>query len=345
MRQYQTNQPLPEKEVPAFPLIQEQVPAGKDSSCRQRPFPKHRSLKTCARRSCTTAAHRFLNRPDSRNFFSELTERKRNARICPDRSPLRISFSGPAPSFRSRTSTRRGSKPRHMPSISGHGPAPRPAHRRRQADAIRGLKSFRDISASHTGPQFRPARLPATRRQFRRTFLRHAELLPGTLPIQVHVRKNCARKRKLRQFSPAGNVPCTHQAAAHRRTGQAAATRQAGRRQFRIRRPGPKLALHSDGKAILRISFSGPAPSFRSRIPRTHRPQVPQPQTCREIPAPHARAAGLPERSRIPTPQPPERSGKLFRGDLLQLSRCRSGTRASRNAVTASARSFPFQAA
>ena len=183
MRQHQTDQPLPEKEVPAFPLIQEQVPAGKDSSCRQRPFPKHCSIRTCARRSCTTAAHRFLNRPDSRNFFSELTERKRTARICPDRSPLRI-------------------------------------------------------------------------------------------------------------------------------------------------------------------SFSGPAPSFRSRIPRTQRPQIPQPQALPGDPR-----ASCPGRKscraarRRPTPQPPERSGKLFRGDLLQLSRCRSGTRASRNAVTASARSFPFQAA
>lgn len=176
----------------------------------------------------------------------------------------------------------------------------------------------------------------------------------GTPPPVLHPPAPGLSGRKFRSRKPCREIPAPHAqvqalpcAARRRPTPQPppSAARQAGRRQFRIRRPGPKLALHSDGKAILRISFSGPAPSFRCRIPRTHRPQVPQPQTCREIPAPHARAAGLPERSRIPTPQPPERSGKLFRGDLLQLSRCRSGTRASRNAVTASARSFPFQAA
>lgn len=101
--------------------------------------------------------------------------------------------------------------------------------------------------------------------------------------------------------------------------------------------PTAKLSCASAFPA-LRLLSAVASPGLTGRKFRSRRPAgrslrlMPGPQVC-------------PAARRRPTPQPPERSGKLFRGDLLQLSRCRSWTRASRNAVTASARSFPFQAA
>lgn len=206
-----------------------------------------------------------------------------------------------------------------MPSISGHGPAPRPAHRRRQADAIRGLKPFREISASHTGPQFRPARLPATRRQFRRTFLRHAELLPGTLPIQVHVRKNLRSKAQTPAVFPCRKCPL-------HTPGRSPQENRPSRRNTPGRTPTiPHTPPRPKTRAPLRrqsypahqlfrpcaVLSAVASPGLSGRKFRSRKP-------CREIPAPHAQVQALPcAARRRPTPQPPPSAAASSSGGIF----------------------------
>ena len=208
-----------------------------------------------------------------------------------------------------------------MPIISGHGPAPRPAHRRRQADAIRGLKSFREISASHTGPQFRPARLPATRRQFRRTFLRHAELLPGTLPIQVHVRKNLRSKAQTPAVFPCRKCPL-------HTPGRSPQENRPSRRNTPGRTPTiPHTPPRPKTRAPLRRQSYPAHQLFRpcAFFPQSHPPDSPAASSaaadlpgdpCASCPGRRSVRPHAADRRR----SPPSAAASSSGGDLLQLS-------------------------